>query len=118
MLADVIRDKPHLFLGSRLKRLAEQMQGDVTLVAQRAGVPVQPGQYPLLVTLEEHGPLTIGELAQAMRMSQPAITRNAERLVKAGLIEARRSDSDRRQTLVSLTAAGKRTLEISRREVW
>ena len=28
MVTDVIRDKPYLFLGSRLKRLAEQMQGD------------------------------------------------------------------------------------------
>jgi DNA-binding MarR family transcriptional regulator/GNAT superfamily N-acetyltransferase len=118
MLHDIIRDKQHLFLGSRLKRLAEQMQGDVTLVAQRAGVPVQPGQYPLLAALDEHGPQTIGELAQAMRMSQPAITKNADRLVEAGLIEVRRSDEDRRQKIVSLSDAGRQTLEVSKREVW
>ena len=55
-MADVIRDKQHLFLGSRLKRLAEPMQGDVTLVAQRAGIPIQPGQYPLLAGLASMGP--------------------------------------------------------------
>ena len=117
-MADVIRDKQHLFLGSRLKRLAEQMQGDVTLMAQRAGIPVQPGQYPLLATLDECGPQTIGQLAQAMRMSQPAITKNADRLVEAGLIDISRDDTDRRQKLVSLSSAGRRILERSKREVW
>ena len=117
-MTDVIRTKPHLFLGSRLKRLAEQMQGDVGLVAQRAGIPIQPGQYPLLATLDEHEPLTIGELAQSMGMSQPAVTKNAERLVEAGLIEVSRGDADRRQRLVSLSAAGRQTLDRSKREVW
>ena len=110
--------RQHLFLGSRLKRLAEQMQADVTLVAQRAGLAIQPGQYPVLAALDEYGPLTVGELAQSMRISQPAITRNVERLVDAGLIEARRSDADRRQKIVSLSAAGRRMLELSKREVW
>jgi DNA-binding MarR family transcriptional regulator/ribosomal protein S18 acetylase RimI-like enzyme len=117
-MLDVIRDKQHLFLGSRLKRLAEQMQGDVTLVARRAGISIQPGQYPLLAILDENGPQTIGELAQAMRMSQPAITKNADRLIEAGLIEVSRNDADRRQRLVSLSAAGRHTLELSKREVW
>jgi DNA-binding MarR family transcriptional regulator/ribosomal protein S18 acetylase RimI-like enzyme len=118
MLADVIRDKQHLFLGSRLRRLAEQLQADVTLVAQRAGIAVQPGQYPLLAALDEYGPQTIGQLAQGLRMSQPAITKNAERLVEAGLIEISRSNADRRQKLVSLSVAGRRALAISKREVW
>lgn len=117
-MGDIIRDRPHLFLGSRLKRLAEQMQADVTIVAQRAGIPVQPGQYPLLTMLDEHGPQTIGDLAQALGTSQPAITKISERLVEAGLIEINRSDADRRQKLVSLSAGGRRAIERSRREVW
>jgi DNA-binding MarR family transcriptional regulator/ribosomal protein S18 acetylase RimI-like enzyme len=118
MMGDVIRDRPHLFLGSRLKRLAEQMQGDVMLVTQRAGITIQPGQYPLLAALDEHGPQTIGELAQGMRMSQPAITKNVDRLVDARLIKVSRGDADRRQKVVSLSAAGRRMLELSKHEVW
>jgi DNA-binding MarR family transcriptional regulator/ribosomal protein S18 acetylase RimI-like enzyme len=116
--ADVIQARQHLFLGSRLKRLAEQMQADVTLVAQRAGVAIQPGQYPLLATLDECGPQTVGELARNMRISQPAITKNVERLATAGLIETSRSDADRRQKIVSLSTVGRRMLELSKREVW
>ena len=118
MRRDVIRDRQHLFLGSRLKRLAEQMQSDVMLVAQRAGVAIQPGQYPVLAALDEHGPQTIGELAQSMRMSQPAMTRAVTRLLDSGLVEVDRGDVDRRQKVVSLSAAGRRMLELSKREVW
>src|SRR5262245_42169191 len=118
MIADVIRDKQHLFLGSRLKRLGERMQGDLMLVTQRAGIAIQPGQYPLLSALDEHGPQTIGELARGMRLSQPAITKNVDRLVDAGLIEVTRGDADRRQKVVSLSAAGRRVLEFSKLEVW
>jgi DNA-binding MarR family transcriptional regulator/ribosomal protein S18 acetylase RimI-like enzyme len=118
MTADVLQARQHLFLGSRLKRLAEQMQGDVTLVAQRAGIAIQPGHYPILAALDEHGPQTIGELVAGMRMSQPAITRNVDRLVNAGLIKVSRGHADRRERIVSLSAAGRRMLELSKREVW
>ena len=53
-----------------------------------------------------------------MGMSQPAVTKNAERLLEAGLIEVSRGEADRRQRLVSLSAAGRRTLDRSKREVW
>lgn len=118
MAPDVIIERPHLFLGSRLKRLAEQFQSEAGQVAQGAGVPIQPGQYPLLITLDEHGPRTVGELAADMRMSQPAITRNAARLVRAGLVAVGRGDPDRRQKVVSLTAAARQALERSRHTVW
>lgn len=117
-MTDIISDKQHLFLGSRLKRLAEQMQADVTLVAQRAGIAIQPGQYPLLAALDEHGPQRIGELARSMRMSQPAITKSIERLAGAGMIEISPGKTDRRQRIASLSAAGRRVLDLSRREVW
>ena len=117
-VTDVIRSKPHLFLGSRLKRLAERMQGDVGLVAQRTGITIQTGQYPLLATLDEDGPQTIGELARSLGQSQPAVTKTAERLLEAGLIDVARGESDRRQRRVSLSPAGQRIVDRSRREVW
>jgi DNA-binding MarR family transcriptional regulator len=118
MPAAVIESRPHLFLGSRLKRLADQMQGDLTLVTQRAGLSIQPGQYPLLATVDEQGPRTIGELAAVMQVSQPAVTRSVDRLVEAGLVEIERSEADRRQKVVTLSAAGRQLLERSQREIW
>ena len=118
MPADIVRDRQHLFLGSRLKRLGERMQTDVLLVAHQAGIPIQPGQYPLLVILEEQGPTPIGALARAIQISQPAITKSANRLEEAGLVTICRGKTDRRQSTVALSPTGKQALERSKRDVW
>ena len=90
MTGDVVKERAHLFLGSRLKRLAERMQGDVVRVAERAGLPIQPSQYPLLATLDRYGPQTIGDLTQALLLSQPTVTRSVARLIDMGLVEMSR----------------------------
>jgi DNA-binding MarR family transcriptional regulator len=118
MPAHIIRNRQHLFLGSRLKRLAEQMQRDVMRVAHQAGILIQPGQYPVLVILEEHGPMTIGALAQAMQMSQPAITKSAGKLEEVGLVTITRGGPDRRQSTVALSPTGQKALDQSKSQVW
>ncbi len=118
MSVDLLSEHPYLFLGSRLKRLADQMQSDVIRVSQRVGLPIQPGQYPLLTLLFERGPQTIGALAQAMGLSQPAVTRNVGRLVDLQLVRIDRSDTDGRNRIVALTAAGERAMIRSQEVVW
>ena len=115
---DVLVDRPHLFLGSRLKRLAEQLQSDAAQVTQLAGIPIQSGQYPLLATLDAQGATTIGDLARSMRLSQPAITKTVGKLVEAGLVAIDRSNADGRRRTVSLTAAGQQALDRSKQVVW
>ena len=87
---DLIREQPHLFLGSRLKRLAERMQGDVARVIERSGLPLQPSQVPLLATLDRLGPLTVGALVDSLQLSQPAVTRTVAKLAALGLVESTR----------------------------
>jgi DNA-binding MarR family transcriptional regulator/N-acetylglutamate synthase-like GNAT family acetyltransferase len=117
-VGDIIRERGPLFLGSRLKRLAERMQAEVSQVAARAGLAIQPSQYSLLATLDRHGPLTIGELTQAMELSQPAITRMAAKLAAMGLVAIDRRHKDQRHKTVSLTEQGKADLEHSKLYVW
>jgi DNA-binding MarR family transcriptional regulator len=118
MTTDLIADRGYLFLGSRLKRLAEQMQADVGQMSQRAGVALQPGQTPLLAILSDHGPQTVGDLASAMGLSQPVTTRNVARLATLDLVQVERSETDGRSKIVSLTAAGIRAIARSRATVW
>jgi DNA-binding MarR family transcriptional regulator/ribosomal protein S18 acetylase RimI-like enzyme len=118
MDADVVRRNLHLFLGSRLKRLGEQMQSDAAQVAEQAGISIQPGQYPLLATLDARGPLTVGELTRDMRLSQPAITKTATRLAKAGFVRISVSENDGRQREVVLTETGQAALDQSKRDIW
>lgn len=118
MAGDIVAERGHLFLGSRLKRLAERMQGDVARVVAASGLPIQPGQYPLLATLDLHGPLTVGEMVQALGVSQPGVTRNLSKLVALGLVETSRAHRDQRQKTISLTEAGKAAMACSKRDVW
>jgi DNA-binding MarR family transcriptional regulator/GNAT superfamily N-acetyltransferase len=117
-MKDILKEQQTLFLGSRLKRLAERMQADVVMVAEQAGLAIQPSQYPLLATLDRHGPQTIGELTQAMELSQPTITRSVSRLVEMGLVAVSRVHRDQRHKTISLTADGQAVLARSKSLVW
>lgn len=118
MSGDILKERPALFLGSRLKRLAERMQGDVAGLAANVGLDIQPSQYSLLATLDSYGPQTIGELTQAMQLSQPAITRTTAKLAELGLVAIDRLHKDQRHKTVSLTEAGNAALTRSKTYVW
>ena len=118
MTGDVLKERGYLFLGSRLKRLAERMQADVAVIAERAGLPIQPSQYALLATLDRYGPRTIGELTQAMELSQPSVTRSVSRLAELDLVKVTKVRRDQRLKTISLSASGREALERSKRLVW
>ncbi|QIG81470.1 bifunctional helix-turn-helix transcriptional regulator/GNAT family N-acetyltransferase [Stakelama tenebrarum] len=115
---DYIAERGWLFLGSRMKRLAERMQADVLTIASDAGIAVQPSQYPVLGLLDRHGDQVMGEIVRRLGISQPAVTRIVNKLAEMELVSVARSDSDRRQKLVSLTQRGREVMAVSRREVW
>ncbi len=118
MVGDVVKERGELFLGSRLRRLAERMQADVARIVEQAELPIQPSQYPLLATLDRYGPQTIGELTQAMGLSQPTVTRAASKLVGVGLVEVSRLRTDQRHKTISLTVAGAEAMARSKLVVW
>jgi DNA-binding MarR family transcriptional regulator/RimJ/RimL family protein N-acetyltransferase len=118
MVSDVIRERPYLFLGSRLKRIGESMQADVLKVVEAAGLPVQPAQYPVLAALDRHGPLGVGELVEATGVSQPGVTRTVAKLTEMGLVEAATPSADRRRRTVRLSPEGLELMARSRVAVW
>jgi DNA-binding MarR family transcriptional regulator/N-acetylglutamate synthase-like GNAT family acetyltransferase len=118
MAGDIVKEQGALFLASRLKRLAERMQSEVVHVVEEAGLAIQPGQYSLLATLDRYGPQTIGELTEAMQLSQPAITRMAARLAEMELVTIDRLRKDQRHKTVTLTGAGVDGLNRSKLHVW
>lgn len=118
MTDDIIKLMGPLMLGSRLKRLGERLQADTARYIEKAGLGIQPSQYPLLAALDRFGPLTVNELVEAVGVSQPGVTRNLARLVEAELVETNRSHRDQRHKTISLTDAGKAIMETSKRDIW
>ena len=85
MVDDAIAFEGAVMLGSRLKRLAERFQSGAERIAADCNLPTQPSQMPLLTALHRHGPQTVGDLAERIGISQPAVTRIQSRLLELGL---------------------------------
>lgn len=117
-MEDVLRSLGHLCLGSRLKRLGEQLQADTQRLLDGLETRVLSSQYPLLAALDRLGPLPVGELAQSLGVTQPGVSRSVGLLGDLGLVEVTQSEGDQRRRLVSLTTSGQQLVDAARRDVW
>ena len=118
MVSDILAEHGILFLGSRLKRLADRMQADAAEVLERLGLGVQPSQVTLLAALDRFGPLSIGDAVEALGTSQPAVTRLAGTLIEAGLVSADRTAHDQRQKTLDLTESGRALVVRIKSALW
>jgi len=116
-MSDVLSELGPVFLGSRLKRLGERMQAGAARIIEGSGLPMQPGQMPLLVALDRQ-PMSIGQLVQAVGISQPGVTRSIGQLIELGLVQSEPGAGDQRQKTVSLTSAGKAAMARAKMFVW
>jgi DNA-binding MarR family transcriptional regulator len=95
----------------------------VTRMARRLRKTSAPGTTPsqlsVLFSVERHGPMTPGELAEREDVRPPSITRIVAALEEEGLL-TRRPGDDRRTSLVEVSPDGRRRLaEIrERRDAW
>jgi DNA-binding MarR family transcriptional regulator len=91
------------------------------LRAQRAeAATVTLTQLSALSSLHQHGPLSPGELAAKERVQPPSMTRVIAALTELGFVTRTPHPTDRRQTVVSLTEAGRAYVdaEVCARERW
>lgn len=115
---DVLGRLGHLALGSRLRRLGELLQLQAQPVLEQGGSRVSAAHYPLLMALERAGALGAVDLAAALGVSQPGVTRVLDRLKRAGLVRAARRTGDRRQRPMMLTPAGQQLIDRYRLQIW
>ena len=118
LVEDVVKSLGYLCLGSRFRRIGERLQADTQQVIEELGVSIQAAQYPFLGAIDRLGPLTIGELAQAVGITQPGATRTASQLMELGLLDMQPSAEDQRRRVVSLTPKGQELVDYSRQQVW
>lgn len=89
---------------ARLNRqMRQQSVGDLTL-----------SQWSALVTVEQHGPLRIGDIADREGVSAPTATRLVASLEERGLLARETDATDRRSSHVSITDSGRGQLEWAR----
>lgn len=74
--------------------------------------PLTMPQWRVLVLASE-GSCNVSAVADDLRVHMSNATRTCDRLVRAGLLERRRTEQDRRQVLLVLSEAGRELYEIA-----
>lgn len=118
MVEDVVRALGFLTLGSRMKRIGERLQADTQRIMDKNGAPLQASQYPFLAAVDRLGPITIGELAEAIGITQPGATRTVAQLAELGLLEVEPAPDDQRRRIISLSRQGQAVVETGKQDVW
>ncbi|AJD42025.1 MarR family transcriptional regulator [Rhizobium sp. SEMIA 4085] len=118
MVDDVVRTLGFLCMGSRFRRIGERLQADTQQIIEEYGIAIQAAQYPFLAALDRAGPLTIGELAQAVGITQPGATRTVSQLLELGLVDMQAAPDDQRRRLISLSRKGQELVDYSKQSVW
>ncbi len=76
------------------------------LTTTAAGVPLDRAAVVVLLELADSGAMRPGELAARLEVEAPHVTRQVQRLEKAGYAERATDPGDRRAQLIRLTPAG------------
>ncbi len=118
MTEDVVRALGHLALGTRFKRIGERLQGQTQRLLEADGITLSVSLFPLLAALDRLGPLSVGEIAEALGVSQPAVTRMLTRLKAEAYVSQGSGADDARLRPVALTRAGANLVRRARASVW
>jgi DNA-binding MarR family transcriptional regulator len=90
-------------LAARLRVSATRL---ARLLRQQADTGLSPSQLSALTTIEAHGPMTLGALADHERVAPPSVTRVVAKLEGAGLVARQAAPDDRRVARVTATPQG------------
>jgi DNA-binding MarR family transcriptional regulator len=99
--------------------IAARLRLSATRLARRlrkeAGSGLSPSQGAALAAIHNHGPLTLGALADHERVAPPTITKVVAFLEREGLVARKADPADRRVSRVTTTPDGQALVAESRR---
>jgi DNA-binding MarR family transcriptional regulator len=81
-------------------------------IARKAGL--SPADLEVLGAVEQHGPLTAGQLGELTGLSPAAVTGLIDRLERAGVAKRRADPADRRRVLVGVSKGAERVAALYR----
>src|ERR1700712_1767950 len=84
--------------------------------ARRPVRGLTPSQLSVLVTVEQHGPLRLGDLAAREVITPPTVTRLVPSLQDSALVKRVTDPEDGRAALIEISELGRSLLEEIRRE--
>ena len=97
-------------LGTQLRHLIELLDGAVGAAYEEAGLAYRPRYTPVMRALIQAEPATIGHIAAAAGITQPAATQTIALMIKEDLVKAEAGTHDGRQKLIRLSGRGRELL--------
>lgn len=93
-------------LGSRLRRLSEQMTAQAAEVYALYQVPFEPRWFPVFYAVATQTGQHVNELAERIGHSHAAVSQVVKELARHDLIAVQRGETDLRRSVISLSAKG------------
>lgn len=84
---------------------------EIRLVEDTTPLPLTLSQFHILKLMTLNGRHQVGELAEFLGVSAPAITKSVDKLERFGLVVRTPSEDDRRAVLLAPSAKGRRIVE-------
>ena len=97
-------------MGTQLRHLIDLLDGAVGAAYEESGLDYRPRYTPVMRALMELEPSTIGQIAAAAGITQPAATQTIALMIKEGIISAEAGPEDGRQRMIRLTHQGHKLL--------
>ncbi len=107
---DVFNRLGELALGSRLRRLSDQIMQQGLLIYQDRRIDFDPKWFPVFFVLSEEGSLGITEIAQRLGVTHPGVIKIAKELEQKGYLESVQDKEDRRRRVLSISEKGRMLL--------
>lgn len=93
------------FVGYQIRK-AQLVVYDDFMTGQRASPPITPGQFTVLLLIDENPDISQQLLCKHMAVDKSTMAVSLHRMARRGLIQRVRSTADRRQNGLRLTASG------------
>ncbi len=103
---DLITELGELALATRLRRLADTLQKDVTHIYRELGLDFEARWFPVLVALRDGQPWPVTVLAGRLGLSHQAVSKTARLLAARGLVHDVPDPDDARRKRLALTREG------------
>lgn len=98
-------------LGTQLRHLIDLLDGDVAQQYKDVGLDYRPRYTPIVRALTQLGTASIGQIAEAAGITQPAATQTVNLMKKDGLVTVE-PGADGRHRIVRLSAQGKELMPV------
>lgn len=108
-------DRPSPTLGTLVRHLLEQLDGDLEAVYAASGLEWRPRYTPVLRVLMRQGPASIKALAQEIGITHSAASQTVTQMAKQRLVTLK-PGADARERIVVLSAKARRMVPALQRQ--